>query len=179
MIWVSTYLRSLLAVVLIAAAVPKLWNRSALARIIANYRVLPDRATVWLARILPESELVVAAALLAGVPGAAAAAAALFSIFALAIASALVRPGPPIPCGCFGVDDAAPVSRRHLVRTMALTAAAVVTSLPAAGPPSFALATADDMAATLAGATTVMVAWIGARVLRMWRRTLIDAESLS
>ena len=77
------------------------------------------RWAVWLALVLIEAGLAVALA--ADVPGAAEVAAALFSVFALALAVQLVRGRAGAPCGCFGGRSR--IGLPALLRTLALAAA--------------------------------------------------------
>ena len=118
--WAS---RLLVAVVFIAAAIPKLQDPLTFATDIQNYDAFPDFSAHLLAAFVPILELLTALALF--VPrlrsGAVAIVAALDLAFIVLIASVLIR-GIDIRCGCFGgaTDDGDVISWWTLVRDVAL-----------------------------------------------------------
>jgi uncharacterized membrane protein YphA (DoxX/SURF4 family) len=127
--------RLALAGVFLAAAAPKLADPAAFAAAIANYRVFPDALTHVIATVVPALELVGALALLAGRwrRGGALLLGALLVAFTGLLAASLAR-GLDISCGCFGAEvQQDPVTALHLLRNLALlAAAAVVLALPRA-----------------------------------------------
>ena len=84
-----------------------------------------------IAAVLPWLELVIGAAVAAGVvePWPAAIAVGLLTIFTAWIAIHLVRGEHP-PCACFGAFSAAPLSWWHVARNVALIAIGVVAAIP-------------------------------------------------
>lgn len=95
--------RYVLALVFIAAALPKVAARRDFERAVFNYDLLPASLVPVVAQWLPRLELACALALLGGVatPVFAGIAALLLALFALAVAVNLVR-GRRIDCGCEG-----------------------------------------------------------------------------
>jgi hypothetical protein len=96
-----TAIRVAAALIFFAAAVGKMRSWRTFEGVVANYRLLPDslaRAVAWL---LPPGELLLAVALLFGLPGSELAASALLSVFGAAMAINLLRGRTHIDCGCF------------------------------------------------------------------------------
>ena len=143
------------------------------ARAIRGYRLLPADLPDGVARLLPFAEMGIGAALIAGTaqPVAALFAAALLTLFATAMASALVRGFAP-DCGCASARGQR-VSWRLVYRNLALAALLV----PVAG------ADATAVAGTFAMSLTATALLVGlhlfsrhgargvTRVLRMGERT--------
>jgi len=159
---------------LLVAGIAK-WRLGArsFARAIRGYRLLPADLPDGVARVLPFAEMTVGAALLlgAGLPTAAFCAAALLTLFATAMASALARGFEP-DCGCASVRGQR-VSWTLVYRNLGLGALLV----PVAGDSAWAVAGTFAMVLT---ATVLLVAHHvfsrhGARgitrVLRMGGRT--------
>ncbi len=98
-------LRTVVGLALIVAAIDKASDPSAFAAAVANYRIVPDGLVVVLASILPWIELLTGLSILFGAlhRGASLLAAGLFTVFILAMVSALAR-GLDIACGCFTQD---------------------------------------------------------------------------
>lgn len=111
----------------LAAAVPKMLNAQAFAQDISNYQLMPEWSIGPLARVLPAVEVVVAAALLAGIyqAGAALLSLGMLTAFTVSIVQALVR-GIDLDCGCFGDAAASPISMWSLVRNIALICLSVL-----------------------------------------------------
>ena len=112
-----------LAMILAAAAVPKLRQPEEFQGVVANYRLLPAFLVTPFARLLPWVELVCAAALL--VPPvremAAWLAAALFVMFALALAINVGRGRTHIDCGCVRRPTSmSRIGMFHVLRAIAL-----------------------------------------------------------
>jgi uncharacterized membrane protein YphA (DoxX/SURF4 family) len=105
---------------LMAAGALKVGHPQALAATIAAFRILPAFAVAPFALLLPIFEIGLGAYLVVGLYARVAAiiAAVEFVVFALAIASVVIR-GIPIACGCFGQGDAAPASWLDVVRDFA------------------------------------------------------------
>jgi peroxiredoxin len=135
--------RLLLALVLVVAAVAKLWDRDGTRAAIVAFGA-PEGRAAPLARLLPVAELAVAALLLpAGTAVAGALGAlALLVLFSAAIALSLARGQAP-DCHCFGQLHSAPAGPMTLARNGAL-----------AGVAAFAVA------GTLSGGDTSAVAWV-------------------
>ena len=123
--WLDLGARLLIAIVFIAAGLPKLLNPTDFAEAIGNYQLVPDAWAGALAVFLPPLELLVAGCLLAGVAarGAALIAAGMLAVFAIAIAQTVMR-GIDIDCGCFGAAAEATASWWSVARNLALLLAA-------------------------------------------------------
>jgi Methylamine utilisation protein MauE len=95
-------LRFLLAALLLVSAAAKVASGRSGRDALRSYGLesVRSRAALWTATIVAESTIAVALA--TGVPGAAEAAAALFGVFASALALAILRGRSGAPCGCFG-----------------------------------------------------------------------------
>lgn len=102
---VPVIVRLALGAMLFYAGFSKLGALSTFADAIANYRVLPAQMTTAIAVVLPWWEITIGILLVLGLWQRAAALLALllFTIFALAAGSAVLR-GLDIRCGCFGGD---------------------------------------------------------------------------
>jgi uncharacterized membrane protein YphA (DoxX/SURF4 family) len=120
--------RLIVAVVFIAAAVPKITTPHAFAQAVFRYQMLPYSLINLMALFLPWIELVAGVALL--VPRFSRAAAVILlgmlAVFTVAIAIAQAR-GINIACGCFSVDpDAKHIGWWNLARNIGLMAMTVL-----------------------------------------------------
>jgi len=120
--------RLAMGTVAIWAGAEKLLNLSAFVRGVRSYDLLPRRVSTIAAGCIVATEITLGTLLVLdiAVSYAAAAAAALFGLFAVAIATDLTR-GVRVPCHCFGEADAELLSSFSLARAglLALTSAAV------------------------------------------------------
>ena len=98
----SAAAQTLLAVVLLAAALSKLRDRSRSADALATYGIGGARTRGTALGVIVAAELAIAVALVAALTWAPAAACALFLTFALASAGALLAGRAGRPCACFG-----------------------------------------------------------------------------
>jgi uncharacterized membrane protein YphA (DoxX/SURF4 family) len=100
--------RVFLGVFLLFVSIDKIADPTSFARSIADYRIVAGTAVLVLATVLPWMELLCGLALAFGtvIRGSALLSGTLFSIFTLAVFSALVR-GLDISCGCFTQDPSA------------------------------------------------------------------------
>lgn len=105
--WMALVCRVALGVVFLYAGLPKLMAPQAFLIAVRGYMMLPDPVIPLFTIALPAVEVVVGAALVAGVwPRAAAlVTAGMVVMFLVAIAQAMVR-GIDIECGCFAHGDA-------------------------------------------------------------------------
>lgn len=120
-----------LALVLAAAAIPKIRNSDEFLGVVTNYRLLPSFMVAPFAKLLPWVELGSAIALLVPPAREVAAwvAAGLFMMFALALAINVGRGRTHIDCGC--VRRPTSVSRIgmfHVMRALALAAVSLYTA---------------------------------------------------
>jgi hypothetical protein len=126
-------LRLLLAATLLAAAAGKLVSGSRARDALRSYGIEAGwaRAALWALAIAAEAGLALAVA--ARVPGSAEAAAALLTLFAVALVTAIVRGGAGKPCGCFGACSR--IGPGAVLRTVLLAAAfAALPFLPSTQP---------------------------------------------
>lgn len=109
--WLSVAVRVGLGVIFIYAALPKIGDPPAFAHLVWNYRLFPSGVINILALVLPWLELLVGAALVAGVfrRGAALWICAMLVAFIAALSTDIVR-DIPVNCGCFSV---AAVEKTH------------------------------------------------------------------
>ena len=105
-----------------------------LASAIAGFRLLPGAVTAYLALVLPYFEIILGGYLLIGLFTriASSIASMMFAVYALAIASAVVR-GIPANCGCFGPHDSATADWPHVAFDMFLAAVAAFIAYGAPG----------------------------------------------
>ena len=131
---VSALLAALVGAALLGAAALKVADRTATALAAEAYGVR-GRAARWAWLPLAGLEAALAAALLAGLPGAAWAAAAVLTVFAAVQAVAIAAGRAGAPCGCFGARGR--LSRASITRTALLAAAAALLALgfPGGAPP--------------------------------------------
>lgn len=128
-------IRLVLGLVLLAAGVLKAHDGPTLTAIsIAAYRILPGWVVAPLAVGLPYLEILLGAYLVSGLFTRATAwvAAVQFAVFAVAVASLVVR-NIRADCGCFGSGVATPPSWGHVALDCALALAAVLVALRAPG----------------------------------------------
>lgn len=125
--------RVLVGALFIAAGAAKVGHFNDLAAAIAGFRLLPEAAVAPLAVILPFFEIGVGLYLAAGLftRVAAAVGAIQLTIYAGAIASAVVR-HIPANCGCFGPQDRASADWPHVAADLAV---AVICAVVAMRPP--------------------------------------------
>jgi Methylamine utilisation protein MauE len=126
-------LRGGLGLVLLAAAAPKLRDPARFRAALAGYALLPPRAESPAAAALVAAEVAAGAALLApgSGPAPALAAAALFALYAAAIAANLARGRRDVDCGCGGPASRRPLGEGLVARNAALVLAAAAAALPA------------------------------------------------
>ncbi len=101
----SAAVQTLLAIVLLAAAVLKLRERTRSADALATYGIDGPRVRLAALGLIVVAELAIAVALFAGLAWAADAACALFVAFGLVSAAALLGGRAGRPCACFGVGS--------------------------------------------------------------------------
>ncbi len=126
--------RVVVGATLLAAGALKVGHAAGLAAAIAGFRLLPATIVGPLAIGLPYFELLVGAYLVLGLFTRAAAivAAAQFVVYAVAIASAVVR-HIPANCGCFGPGESAVADWPHVAFDGCLALASVVVAFGAPG----------------------------------------------
>jgi hypothetical protein len=150
-------LRAALALLFTLAATHKLRDMETFRGAVAGYRLLPAPFIRPAAVALASAELA-AAALLVASPGWPAAgpllAAALFLLYAGAIAVNLAVGRRDIDCGCAGPGARRPISGWLVVRNVALAIVALAAAVPVASPPR-ALVWIDAL--TIAGAVATLV----------------------
>jgi uncharacterized membrane protein YphA (DoxX/SURF4 family) len=120
--------------VFILAALPKLQDPATFALAVYRYHLLPAALVNLAALVVPWTELLAGAALVAGRGtlrrAAALVAAAMLLVFTVAIAISLLR-GLDIACGCFSLSPAAAAAGwKNLARNALLFAAAIAAALP-------------------------------------------------
>lgn len=165
--------RWLLAAVLVAAAVAKLGQAGPFGEAIARYGLLPRSVVPIAAKVLPVAELLLGAALAAGVLVAVAAVACgcLFGVFGTAVAVSLAR-GRRFDCGC-GLSADAEITWWHVGRSALLAGLGVLIALePAvlainAGHVEGAPAT-NELVAVPLGVLLLCITW---RLIAELRRT--------
>jgi uncharacterized membrane protein YphA (DoxX/SURF4 family) len=131
-------LRVALGLVFLAAGGLKVGHADVFASEIAGFQLLPHPLIAPLALLLPFLELMIGVYLIVGLFTRFAAwfAAAEMAVFAVAIASAVLR-GISTSCGCFGPSDKSTTSWPEVGRDLGLTLVAVIIAWRAPG--AFAL----------------------------------------
>jgi hypothetical protein len=125
-------IRVLVALVFLTAALGKLRQRLVFQGVVANYRLLPDKAVPAFAFVLPPVEATVAATLLfAPAPWPEVSAAVLLILFAGAMAINIRRGRRHIDCGCFQSALKQPLSWVLVARNGGL---ALLIAVPVAVP---------------------------------------------
>ena len=133
--WAITVGRVLLGLVFVYAAYTKLRASYLLfAMSIDAYKVLPEAATLVVARVLPWTELALGIALIVGIwqRVTTAGATALLAVFFTAMVHAYqpgAKEGQQISCGCFGLGE--PISGRTLLRDGTLLALSLALTVAA------------------------------------------------
>jgi uncharacterized membrane protein YphA (DoxX/SURF4 family) len=124
---VTLILRLLIGALFIAAGALKVGHFNDLAAAIAGFRILTEAVIGPLAVLLPFFEIGVGVYLIAGLftRAAAAAGAVALTVYAAAVASAVIR-HIPANCGCFGPQDKATADWPHVAVDLALAAACVL-----------------------------------------------------
>lgn len=131
---VTLIVRVLVGALFIGAGVAKIGHFNDLAAAIAGFRILPEAAVGPLAVLLPFFEVGLGLYLVLGLftRTAAAIGAAMLTIYAAAIASAVIR-HIPANCGCFGPQDTATADWPHVVADLALAAVCALVAWRAPG----------------------------------------------
>lgn len=130
--------RVLLGALFVVAGASKVGHADLFAAEIAGFRLLPAALIAPIAIALPFLEMLLGVYLILGLFTRTAAwiAVALFAVFDLAIASAVVR-GMTVSCGCFGPSDATVTSWPEVARDAVLVVLAAIVALRPPG--TFAL----------------------------------------
>lgn len=120
---VAMFASLFVALILAAAAIPKLKNKDEFLGVVANYKLLPNFLVAPFAEMLPWIELVSAIALL--IPSVhvigASVASALFILFSIAIAINVGRGRTHIDCGCVRRPTSmSRIGMFHVLRALAL-----------------------------------------------------------
>jgi uncharacterized membrane protein YphA (DoxX/SURF4 family) len=136
--WVVLAVRVLLGALFVVAGASKVGHADLFAAEIAGFRLLPAALIAPIAIALPFLEMLLGVYLILGLFTRTAAwiAVALFAVFDLAIASAVVR-GMTVSCGCFGPSDATVTSWPEVARDAVLVVLAAIVALRPPG--TFAL----------------------------------------
>lgn len=131
---VTLLVRVLVGALFVAAGASKVGHFNDLAAAIAGFRLLPEAIVGPLAVVLPFFEIGLGLYLVAGLftRAAAAIAAVQLTIYALTIASAVLR-HIPANCGCFGPQDTASADWPHVFADLALAAVCALVAWRAPG----------------------------------------------
>lgn len=125
-IGVEVLLSTVLAIIFLAGAVPKLCHPKGFILAVLEYRVLPTRLGWFYARLVPPLEFLLALLLLSGtaVRSAAVVVSLLLLSFIAAIGINLAR-GRDLDCHCFGTTTRRPIGWKLLFQDGALLGAAI------------------------------------------------------
>ena len=155
--------------VLLAAGLPKVLRPGVFAAQIADYGIVRQRLTGFLARLISCSELAAGVMLLAGLfappwlrQAGAALATTLFVLFLAALGSAYTR-GRSIACACFGGSstELETVGAHSIVRTASLLVLAAIAVVPASRGRSFDIAGLAAILAALVALVSEMARLLG------------------
>ena len=132
MAYVYLFGRIAIGLILVVAALSKIFDQPRTAVIIRRYQLIPDSLADAVARVLGWLELAVGACLVLGAltRWALPAAALLFVAFLAAITTNLARGRRDIGCGCFGWDEEKNLTWFLALRTLFLAAASAALSIP-------------------------------------------------
>lgn len=157
-----------LALIFAWAALSKLRNPT---RTATTFRALGLPAPTALARVVPATELAIAAALITITPAGATAAVGALAFFTTVLLGRL-RAGAHVSCGCFGTATDQPISFVEPLRN-ALLAALAIAALAASGPDAPGLdAIITTSTAVLVGALVLALASLKRDVGAIWRTSL-------
>jgi uncharacterized membrane protein YphA (DoxX/SURF4 family) len=128
--WVVLVLRIALGAIFLFAGAAKVGHADVFAAQIAGFRLLPQPLVAPLALALPYLEILLGGYLVVGLFTRTAAwfAVALFAVFDLAVASAVVR-GMTVSCGCFGPSDTTVTTWAEVARDAVFVLLAVIVAL--------------------------------------------------
>lgn len=162
---VAMFASLFVALILAAAAIPKLSNQDEFQGVVANYKLLPGFLVAPFAKLLPWLELGCAIALL--VPSlrviAACVAAGLFILFSIAIAINVGRGRTHIDCGC--VRRPTSMSRIGMFHVLRALALAGVSLYAAAVPLEVAGISLESALTALASAAMLSLIYMGADMM--------------
>lgn len=126
MAWVSFVCRIILGAVFLYAGAIKIVDPEGFARVVGNYRILPDLLVNPTAVILPWVEIAAGCLMIMGIwiEGASLLTGGLLIVFFFALCASLIR-GLDISCGCFSTSaEAHRITWSFLVRDLLLLAMA-------------------------------------------------------
>ncbi len=177
--------RLFLGVVFLSASIPKFFAPREFRRALTNYQLLPVWLVAPVVTWLPRFELLIAAALLAGVAITITATIAGLALLAFSVAVGVnLARGRSIECGCFGGASPRRITWRLALRDVVLAAAALAV---AAHPPavwaavgwpvttSGSASATDALAVLLVSASVVAVEQVVAEWVRL--RAIISAAN--
>jgi uncharacterized membrane protein YphA (DoxX/SURF4 family) len=172
--------RTFVAVVLLAAGVTKLGNRSEFVGVVRNYRLLPESMVGIAGALLPAIETIVALGLLFGVLTSwlAATALCLFIIFGSAVALNLLRGRRDISCGCFGPQQNHHLTWSLVLRNLGLGGLAATVWLVSPGFHETEPLPITETLTTIFVACATLASWyLWALIFRVWRLTSAKKSS--
>lgn len=148
------------ALLFVRAALHKMSDASRFEGVMTDYRVLPENAVPFVARVIPWVELSVAGSLMVEVtrPFGAVLAAGLLSLYGAVMAMNLLQGRRLMDCGCDGEPE--PITWSRVVRNVLLCGLVV--------PAAFGLAqggSANVFLAALAAGCLAIVLWMGLEAL--------------
>lgn len=179
--WSTTYVGSLVGLLLLVAAVLKLGHRDRLAVIIRQYDVLPSGVAPFIARGLPIVEAVIGVTLVTGFGRlyGGLAGMCVFIGFGVAVTINLLRGRKEIACGCFGPSGSDRLSWQHASHNLVLAGAALVSSGWFESSASVRISAPDRVAGTVAALLTMVVWWLGSVTIRLWRDATSEEHRLA
>jgi uncharacterized membrane protein YphA (DoxX/SURF4 family) len=143
--------------IFLTAGVSKFRHRALLPGVVANYRLLPPSLVAPVAAILPIAEILIGAALIAGIAPVAlpvVLAMLLLGLFAAAMAINIARGRTQIDCGCGRSQLRHPIGWGLVARNMVLAGLLAPRLLPAP------VLSPIDLAAGIAGGLAIFLAYV-------------------
>ena len=175
------FVRSVIAVLLMAAGVSKLVNLQTFVQVVRDFRLLPEKLVKSVGLMIPIIEVIISLLLILGLlqPWTLITASCFFIMFGVAVAINLFRGRSNISCGCFGRGRNHRLTWGLVLRNVLLAGLAVVAAIAPTTSDSESQPTMIDTAALMIVAGVALASWrLGGLIRKNWQPLELDQSSI-